>query len=64
MSEGLDRHDAIHAIGSVLAGHMTDLVRVKDAESALGESESRREPNETYFVELEALTVKGWRRSA
>ncbi|WP_051380503.1 hypothetical protein [Bradyrhizobium sp. WSM1743] len=27
MSEGLDRHEAIHAIGLVLAGHMNELVR-------------------------------------
>jgi len=27
MSEGLDRHDAIHAIGSVVAGHIYDLLR-------------------------------------
>ena len=27
MSEGLDRHDAIHAIGSVVAGNIHDLMR-------------------------------------
>ena len=27
MAEGLDRHDAIHAVGSVLAGHIYDLLR-------------------------------------
>jgi hypothetical protein len=27
MDEGLDRHDTIHAIGSVLVGHMFDLTR-------------------------------------
>jgi len=29
MNEGLDRHDAIHAIGSVLANHMFNLLRGK-----------------------------------
>lgn len=27
MDEGLDRHDAIHAIGSVLAAHIYDLLK-------------------------------------
>ena len=35
MSEGLDRHDAIHAVGSVLIGHISDLRT---------ESRSRRRP--------------------
>jgi hypothetical protein len=31
MDEGLDRHEAIHAVGSVLAGHMHDLMRKFEA---------------------------------
>src|ERR1700756_5356129 len=27
MSEGLDRHDAIHAVGSILIGHIADLLQ-------------------------------------
>jgi SEC-C motif-containing protein len=57
MSEGLDRHEAVHAIGSVLAGHLNDLMREID-------TKSDRDPNEDYFAELEALTAEGWLRSA
>ncbi len=32
LSEGLDRHDAIHAIGSVLAEHLNDLMQGARAE--------------------------------
>ena len=54
MSEGLDRHEAIHAIGSVLVGHFNEMMREK----------SNRDPSEDYFAELEALTAEGWLRSA
>jgi len=58
MSEGLDRHDALHAIGFVLVGHMHDLVRQTETES-----EQAGDPNEAYFAELERLTAESWRRS-
>jgi hypothetical protein len=53
MAEGLDRHDAIHAIGSVLAELMNDAVR-------------RDEPfaNDAYCAALERLTAESWRASA
>ena len=54
MREGLDRHEAIHAIGSVLAEHMSNLLR---AESAIPEH------NASYFAALGRLTAKGWRSS-
>jgi hypothetical protein len=54
ISEGLDRHDAIHALGSVLAGHINDLLRGTDPGG---------EPNSTYFVALDRLTAKEWLRS-
>jgi hypothetical protein len=56
MSEGLDRHDAIHAVGSVLVGHMTEL---------LGQSEAvaGAKPNDRYYAELDCLTAKSWRLS-
>jgi hypothetical protein len=60
MSEGLDRHDAIHAIGSVLAGHIYELTR----EVKSGKPQSDQDPNKAYFAELERLTAKSWRRSA
>ncbi len=64
MSEGLDRHDAIHAIGSVLAGHIHDLMREAGSDSRLDETKSGQDPNKAYFAELERLTAKGWLRSA
>jgi hypothetical protein len=64
MSEGLDRHEAVHAIGSVLAGHINDLMREsKSGGHPLG-TRSDRDPNEDYFAELEALTAEAWLRSA
>jgi hypothetical protein len=54
MDEGLDRHEAIHAIGWVLIEFMSDL---------MDEPESRAEPNAPYFAALERLTVEDWRRA-
>jgi hypothetical protein len=54
MAEGLDRHDAVHAIGSVLAGYLHDLLR---------QPESEPDPNPGYYAELEQLTAESWRRS-
>ena len=50
--EGLDRHDAIHALGSVLAEHMRQLM--------IGELDAAN-PNASYFAALEVLTVASWR---
>ncbi len=56
MSEGLDRHESIHAVGSVLIGHMTEL---------LGRSEAvpGTNANDSYYAALDRLTAKGWRQS-
>jgi hypothetical protein len=54
MDEGLGRHEAIHAIGSVLAGFIHDLMKVP---------ESHTEPNAPYFAALERLTARDWRQS-
>jgi hypothetical protein len=54
MSEGLDRHDAIHAVGSVLIGHLKDLLAAPQAE--IGTDQNPR-----YYAELERLTAKNWR---
>ncbi len=51
--EGLDRHDAIHAVGATLAEHMSRLAR-GDAVGA--------DPNAAYFAALEKLTAASWRR--
>ena len=58
MDQGLDRHEAIHAVGSVLAGHLNDLAR---------EAKAGRNPegdvNVPYFAELERLTAEDWLNS-
>jgi hypothetical protein len=64
MVEGLDRHDAIHAIGSVVAGHIYDLLREADEISLPDKLASGWDPNKAYFAELERLTAKSWLRSA
>ena len=53
MLEGLDRHDAVHAIGSVLAGHMHKLMT---------RSESSSDPNADYCRDLKTLTAAKWRK--
>lgn len=50
-TEGLDRHDALHAIGSVLAEHMFRLMQ---------EAPTGVDPNAAYFYELRALTAAKW----
>ncbi len=52
MDEGLDRHEAIHAIGSVLMGIIFDVLRKTDDESNI---------NAKYGRELTELTAAGWR---
>jgi hypothetical protein len=52
-TEGLDRHDAIHAIGSVLAEFLYDLM----GEEGQAGSASYR----TYLERLTTLTARGWR---
>jgi hypothetical protein len=55
MREGLDRHDAIHAIGSVLAGQMYDLLK---------NGSKDQDVNAQYYRQLEELTAEGWLKSA
>jgi len=54
MVQGLDRHDAIHAIGSVVARHLSDVISGKVAGS---------DPNQRYFSALRRLTAQKWLRS-
>ena len=49
MSEGISRHEAIHAIGSVLSGVMSEATKGQTLYS-----------QESYFRELEELTVQKW----
>jgi hypothetical protein len=53
-SEGLDRHDAIHAIGLVLANHMNAL---------LAGGRETTNSNAAYLSALETLTAATWRAS-
>lgn len=49
MAEGLDRHQAIHAIGSLLSEHIFDLIHHSEAEVEV-------DANQPYFAALERLT--------
>jgi predicted RNase H-like HicB family nuclease len=53
MKQGLDRHEALHAIASVLAGHMHALFQEN---STLPE-----DPNVAYYAALAKLTPRSWR---
>jgi len=52
MGEGLDRHEAIHAVASVLAGYIHEL---------MGGEEASEFPTEAYNSEIERLTAESWR---
>jgi hypothetical protein len=52
MDEGLDRHDAVHAIGSILMGIVFD---------AAHEQDDGGDVNAKYNQELAMLTAAGWR---
>ncbi len=54
MAEGLDRHEAIHAIGSVLVQHLWKLMRQEATEP---------NPHEQYFKDLQSLTKGSWMKS-
>ena len=53
-AEGLDRHEAIHAVGSVLAGYVHDVMKMGPPKS---------DPNKLYWTSLEKLTAEGRRRA-
>lgn len=55
MADGLDRHDAIHAIAWVLSEHFWRLLQ---KEPIAGD------PNEAYLREIRAVTAKKWLDSA
>jgi hypothetical protein len=52
VDENLDRHDAVHAIASILVDHIHELMHGEDA--ALD--------NDDYYAELEKLTAEKWSR--
>jgi len=53
-TEGLDRHEAAHAIGSVLAGHLNDAVQSGDTAFDA----------QAYDTALAEFTAAAWRRMA
>jgi hypothetical protein len=55
MREGLNRHDAVHAVGSVLAEHIYELLKGQRPATAAGST--------VYYDELRALTAESWLRS-
>jgi hypothetical protein len=55
MAEGLDRHDAIHALGSVLSRRMYKALKNEGAGTDL---------NAQYLEELGQLTAESWRKQS
>ena len=62
MAEGLDRHDAIHAIASVLVAHLNTQAR-EGRSQVRPAQQSERNSSGRYFSELDQLTAKSWLRS-
>jgi len=56
MREGLDRHDAVHAIGSVLISIIFDVMTKR--------ADANVDINAQYGRELAALTAASWRAQA
>ncbi len=56
LDQGLHRHDAIHAIGSILAEHIDDLLSKKD--------HSEDDPNEKYYDRLSRFNASDWHSDA
>lgn len=52
MKEGLSRHDAVHAIGSVVAEELYDAMNLKDTAESL---------RARYYAAIERLTAAVWR---
>ena len=51
MREGLDRHDAVHAVGGVLMGHL---------QAMLGDGDAAPDINQGFYEELDKLTAAEW----
>jgi hypothetical protein len=54
IGEGLSRHDAVHAIGSLVAEQIYDVVKFKD---------SSKVTRARYYAAVERLTAAQWRES-
>jgi len=57
MKEGIDRHEAIHAVASVMSQHMWKLARRAPTALLHGDLNAR------YYAALEKLTVESWRQA-
>ena len=55
-NEGLSRHDAVHAIGSILAAQVYDVLKREQPDTGM-------DLNEAYATELRKLTAERWRNS-
>jgi hypothetical protein len=55
MKEGLDRHEAVHAIGSVLSEQIFAVLSEKGNSGTL---------NADYVEKLKHLTAESWRKQA
>ncbi len=53
MADGLDRHQAVHAVGSVLTSHLYEAIKDPEAKAV---------SQEAYNAAVEQLTVESWRR--
>jgi len=54
-SEGLTRHEAVHAIGMVLAEQIYDVLKDQGAVTS--------DPNTPYLARVRQLTAEQWRQS-
>ena len=52
MKEGLSRHDAVHAIGSIVAELLYDAINLTETKETL---------RPTYYAAVERLTAASWR---
>jgi hypothetical protein len=52
--EGLTRHDAVHAIGSVVAEHLFDILKTNQNDDAAASAR--------YYAAVERLSAASWRR--
>jgi len=52
MAEGLARHDGVHAIGSIVASHVLNIVEAGEAATT---------DHAAYYEALKALTAAKWR---
>ena len=53
--EGLTRHDAVHAIGSVVAEHLFDILKINQSGDAAASQAH-------YYAAVERLTAASWCR--